>query len=85
MEFMRAEMLMELAKREKEAGIIPEGDVDVFMKVSSSYFTNQPGVNVHFHWENLWKYAVRNFALHHAKFQSSSSCNYMHLEIELKL
>lgn len=28
-------MLMELAKREKEAGIIPEGDVDVFMKVPS--------------------------------------------------
>jgi hypothetical protein len=29
-------MLMELAKREKEAGIFPEKDVDVYMKVSQS-------------------------------------------------
>jgi hypothetical protein len=28
-----AEMLAELAKREKEAGIFPESDVDVYMKV----------------------------------------------------
>jgi ABC-type multidrug transport system ATPase subunit len=32
----RYEMLMELAKREKEAGIFPEKDVDVYMKVSQS-------------------------------------------------
>jgi hypothetical protein len=28
-----AEMLAELAKREKQAGIFPEKDVDVYMKV----------------------------------------------------
>jgi hypothetical protein len=27
------DMLVELAKREREAGILPEKDVDVFMKV----------------------------------------------------
>jgi hypothetical protein len=30
---MGTDMLVELAKREREAGILPEKDVDVFMKV----------------------------------------------------
>ncbi len=30
---MGADMLVELAKREREAGILPEKDIDVFMKV----------------------------------------------------
>ena len=34
---------MELAKREKEAGIIPEGDVDAYMKVTHLFCsTNHP-------------------------------------------
>jgi len=33
---MCAEMLAELAKREKQAGIFPEKDVDVYMKVGAS-------------------------------------------------
>lgn len=31
--YLCAEMLVELAKREKQAGIFPEKDVDIFMKV----------------------------------------------------
>ncbi len=30
---MGTDMLVELAKREREAGILPEKDIDVFMKV----------------------------------------------------
>jgi hypothetical protein len=33
------EMLLELAKREKEAGIFPEKDVDVYMKVSTCIYS----------------------------------------------
>lgn len=35
MDWMCVEMLAELAKREKEAGIFPESDVDVYMKVGA--------------------------------------------------
>ena len=33
-----AELLTELDKREKQAGIFPEADVDLFMKVSSNVY-----------------------------------------------
>lgn len=33
------ELLSELAKREKEAGIFPEADVDLFMKVKTAKLT----------------------------------------------
>jgi hypothetical protein len=33
-----AELLNELARREKQAGIFPEADVDLFMKVSSDVY-----------------------------------------------
>jgi len=35
-DYICAEMLAELAKREKQAGIFPEKDVDVYMKVGVS-------------------------------------------------
>jgi hypothetical protein len=34
-----SEMLLELAKREKQAGIFPEKDVDVYMKVSTCIYS----------------------------------------------
>lgn len=34
-----AEMLMELARREKQAGIFPDAEIDAFMKVHSSKTT----------------------------------------------
>lgn len=41
-------MLMELAKREKAAGITPESDVDVYMKVPQLLsFTNHQHMGLH--------------------------------------
>jgi hypothetical protein len=34
-----SEMLLELAKREKQHGIFPEKDVDVYMKVSTCIYS----------------------------------------------
>jgi hypothetical protein len=49
-----AEMLAELAKREKQAGIFPEKDVDVYMKVRF-YSCNSL--------ESLWDYPVESLIL----------------------
>lgn len=45
---MFAEMLAELAKREKQAGIFPEKDVDVYMKVGA--FTSLSYPHVYISW-----------------------------------
>jgi hypothetical protein len=37
--FPFTELLSELARREKQAGIYPEADVDLFMKVGYTSFT----------------------------------------------
>ena len=39
-DFLYSEMLVELAKRERQAGIFPEKDVDIFMKVRGSCLSN---------------------------------------------
>lgn len=49
-----AEMLAELAKREKQAGIFPEKDVDVYMKVRF-YSCNSL--------DSLWDYPVESLIL----------------------
>jgi len=35
--YVTVDLLAELARREKEAGIFPEAELDLFMKVSTSY------------------------------------------------
>lgn len=43
------ELLSELARREKQAGIYPEADVDLFMKVGYTSFTCALNFNcIHF-------------------------------------
>jgi len=43
--YVNVDLLAELARREKEAGIFPEAELDLFMKVLISYYvskTKQP-------------------------------------------
>jgi hypothetical protein len=38
--FIPVDLLSELARREKDAGIFPEAEVDLFMKVNAKQATN---------------------------------------------
>ena len=65
---MRYEMLMELLRREKEAGIKPDSEIDAFMKataVSGQETSLGTDYMIKVHW--------LNFKLLHLQFQESFS------------